>query len=134
LRIFKTKVFARFANKERISDTTLCEAVERAEMGLIDADLGGYVIKQRVNRDGQGRSKGHRVIIAFISKKRSFFLHGFSKNDKDNLSDDELEMMKCLAYHWLNYNEKNIQIAIKGGELKEVKNEKKIESGNKNHH
>jgi len=132
LRIFKTKVFAKFAKKEQINDSVLCEAVERAERGLIDADLGGYVIKQRVNREGQGRSKGHRVIIAFISKKRSFFLHGFSKNDKDNLSDDELEMMKRLASHWLNYNEKKIQIALKEGELKEVKNEKKIKSGNKN--
>ena len=60
-------------------------------------------------------------MIGFISKKRSFFLHGFSKNDKDNLSDDELEMMKRLAYLWLNCDEKKIKIALNEGELKEVK-------------
>ena len=98
----------------------LCEAIERAERGLIDADLGGHVIKQRVSREGQGRSKGHRVIVAFISRKRSFFLHGFSKNDKGNLSEDELEMMECLASHWLHFDEKKIHIAIKEGELTEV--------------
>ena len=124
MKIFKTKVFARFANKELINDSALCEAITRAERGLIDANLGGYVIKQRVNREGQGRSKGHRVIIAFISEKRSFFLHGFSKNEKENLSDDELEMMKRLASHWIHFNDKNIQIALKKGELEEVKNEK----------
>lgn len=120
MKIFKTKSFSRFAKKEQINDFALCEAIERAERGLIDADLGGHVIKQRVSREGQGRSKGHRVIVAFISRKRSFFLHGFSKNDKGNLSEDELEMMKRLASHWLHFDEKKIHIAIKEGELTEV--------------
>lgn len=120
MEIFKTKQFSRFAKKEQISDFALCEAIERAERGLIDADLGGHIIKQRVSREGQGRSKGHRVIVAFISRKRSFFLHGFSKNDKGNLSEDELEMMKRLASHWLHFNEKKIRIAIKEDELTEV--------------
>ncbi len=41
MRIFKTKAFARFVRKERIGDEQLVEAVERAEAGTIDADLGG---------------------------------------------------------------------------------------------
>jgi len=65
LRIFKTKSFVRFARRERISDASLCEAIRRAERGLIDADLGGGVIKQRVARAGQGRSGGFRVLIAY---------------------------------------------------------------------
>jgi hypothetical protein len=56
LRIFQTKVFARFARSERISDQRLVDAVQRARRGLVDADLGGGVIKQRVARPGQGRS------------------------------------------------------------------------------
>jgi len=55
LRIFKTKHFSRFARRERISDAALREAVDRAERGPTDADLGGGVIKQRVARPGQGR-------------------------------------------------------------------------------
>ena len=58
MRIFKTKLFARFARRERISDGALCEAVSRVEKGLVDADLGGGVIKQRIARQGQGRSGG----------------------------------------------------------------------------
>lgn len=69
LRIFKTKPFSRFAKRERITDAMLYEAVERAEKGILDADLGGNIIKQRVAREGQGRSKGYRVLIAVRIKK-----------------------------------------------------------------
>jgi hypothetical protein len=65
MRIFKNKWFARFARKERIGDELLCQAIERAEKGLIDAELGGGVIKQRIARPGGGRSGGYRTIIAF---------------------------------------------------------------------
>lgn len=79
LRIFKTKPFSRFATRERITDAMLYEAVERAEKGIVDADLGGNIIKQRVARQGQGRSKGYRVLIAVRIKKRYVFMHGFAK-------------------------------------------------------
>ena len=56
--IFKLKTFARFARSEDISDESLSDAVERAGRGLVDADLGGGLIKQRVARKGQGRRGG----------------------------------------------------------------------------
>jgi hypothetical protein len=56
--IYKLKTFARFARSEKIADKSLVEAIERAERGLVDADLGGGLIKQRVARKGQGRSGG----------------------------------------------------------------------------
>lgn len=56
LRVFKSKLFSRFAKQEKISDASLVESVERAEKGLIDADLGGGVIKQRIARPGRGKS------------------------------------------------------------------------------
>ena len=125
MRIFKTKVFAKYANKERISDSTLCEAVERAEDGLIDADLGGCIIKQRICRKGQGRSSGYRVLIAVRLNKRYVFMDGFAKNEKDNISDDELLVMKKYGSAWLNADEKIIVSALKTDKLIEVKYEKK---------
>ena len=65
MRVFKTKPFERFARKERIADEDLCAAVKRAEGGVLDADLGGGVIKQRLARKGQGRSGGYRAIVAY---------------------------------------------------------------------
>ena len=54
LRIFKNVKFERFARKENISDKTLIDTVKRIENGLIDADLGNGVIKQRIARERQG--------------------------------------------------------------------------------
>jgi hypothetical protein len=89
LRIFKTKWFARFARRARIGDRLLQEAIERAERGIVDAEAGG-VIKQRLTRQGQGRSGGHRVLIAYQRSRRAVFLYGFAKSERDNIADDEL--------------------------------------------
>ena len=57
MRIFKTKRFGRFARKERLTDRRLIESIDRATMGLVDADLGGHLIKQRIARSGEGTAK-----------------------------------------------------------------------------
>jgi len=54
VRIFKMKGLAKFARREQIADRRLIYAIERAERGIVDADLGGGLIKQRVARQGQG--------------------------------------------------------------------------------
>ena len=77
MRIFKTRWTARFTRREQISDRNLREAVERAERGIIDADLGGGLIKQRVARQSQGRSGGYRMMIAYRMNDRAVFLLGF---------------------------------------------------------
>jgi hypothetical protein len=64
VRIFMVKAFDRFRRRERISEWKLCDAIARAEKGLVDADLGGRVIKQRVARKGHGKSGGFRTLIA----------------------------------------------------------------------
>lgn len=65
MQVFKTKWFARFAWQEGIADANLTETIKRAEQGLIDADLGGGLIKMRIARQGQGRSGGYRAVIAY---------------------------------------------------------------------
>jgi hypothetical protein len=70
MRLFKSKAFARFARSQDIADEDLWEAIERAEKGLIDANLGGYVIKQRIARDGEGKSGGFRSITFGAETKR----------------------------------------------------------------
>ena len=89
MRIFKNKSFMRFARKADLGDAVLCEAIREAERGLIAADLRGGVIKQRIARPGQGKSGGFRVLIVFKAGMRAFFVHGFAKNERDNIRDDE---------------------------------------------
>ncbi len=120
MRVFKTKWFRRFARHERIADAMLCEAVARAERGLIDADLGGGVIKQRVARRGQGRSGGHRNMIVYRSGDRAVFVFGFGKNDRENLEPDELADLKTTAELLLGYDADELDKAVDNQELWEV--------------
>jgi hypothetical protein len=106
VRIFKTKWFNRFDRKERIEDSALAEAVQRAEEGLVDADLGGYLIKQRVARAGRGRSGGYRTLIVFKSRSRAVFMFGFAKSSQDNLPADEENGYKLSAAQYLALSEK----------------------------
>lgn len=127
MRVFKVKVFARFAKKAGISDQALVKALNQVENGLIDVDLGGGLIKQRVSREGQGKSGGFRTIIAYKIKTRAFFLHGFAKNDLDNIDDDQLETLKDLAKAWIKANNQELEKAILKGVLEEVKYDKKTQ-------
>lgn len=119
MRIFKTKAFARFAKREAVSDASLVAAVGNAKRGLIDADLGGGVIKQRVARPGQGKRGGFRMLIGFCSD-RAVFLFGFAKNERDNIDDDQLTTLREIVASWFAADDNIIARAMKDGLLIEV--------------
>ena len=123
MRVFKNKPFARFARKSGLTDASLWAAVVNAERGLIDADLGGGVVKQRIARAGGGKSGGFRTIILFRAGARAFFVHGFAKNEQDNIRDDELATFKLLAVRLLAYDDAALAQAIAAGVLMEVKSD-----------
>jgi hypothetical protein len=125
LRIFKTRWFTRFARGERITDDGLSEEIARAEQGLIDADLGGGVIKQRVARPGRGRSSGYRLLIAYRAKQRAVFLYGFAKRERENIDPDELVTLREIAAQWLAADAKRIVQALNEGVLQEVTDDEK---------
>ena len=120
MRAFKTKPFSRFADEAGISDAALCRAVGDADRGLVAADLGGGVIKQRIARSGQGKSGGFRTLIVFRAGRRAIFVHGFAKSEKDNIERDELVALKKLAVELLAYDEMTIARAVVSGVLLEV--------------
>jgi hypothetical protein len=120
MRIFKNKPFARFARKSQIADAVLYEATQSISRGLIDADLGGGVVKQRIARKGEGKSGGYRVIILFRLRERAFFVHGFAKNEQDTIRDDELEAFRMLAARMMAYDDAALAKAIANGTLMEV--------------
>jgi len=123
VRIFLTRGVVRFARRQRIADTSIGEAIERAERGTIDADLGGGLIKQRVARPGQGRSGGFRMIVAYRAAGRAVFLYGFAKNDRDNIDDDELESLRVTGANWLAASAEMVRQALEDGDLKEIEHD-----------
>jgi hypothetical protein len=120
MRVFKTKPFARFAGREGIADEDLCETVRRAERGLIDADLGGGVIKQRLARKGEGKSGGFRTIVLFRRGSKAFFVYGFAKRDRDNISRDELKAFRRLADVMLALDDPALAAAMRNGTIMEI--------------
>lgn len=121
MRTFKTKPFMRFARKEGISDAELFEAIGFADKGLVDADLGGGVIKQRIARSGEGKSGGFRTIILFRKSERAFFVFGFAKKDRDNVTRDELVAFRKLAERMLAMSDSELKAAIRNQTIIEVR-------------
>lgn len=114
--IFKTRWFQRFARKEGIEDEALLEAVARAEKGLIDANLGSGVIKQRIARQGQGRSGGYRTIVIFRQGDRSVFMYGFAKSATANIrADGEREFKEAAKHIWALTEKQLAELVSEGG-------------------
>jgi hypothetical protein len=120
MRVYKNAWFAKFADRERIADAALCEVVARTELGLIDANLGGGLLKQRVARPGEGKSGGYRTLIFFRFEESAVFAFGFAKKDQANLNDRELVEFKRAAKEFLAFDQVQIDALVEIGRLTEV--------------
>ena len=120
MRVFKNSRFHKFARKVKISDAMLCEAVERAERGQIDADLGAGLIKQRVARPGAGKSGGFRTLVFFRAETRAVFAFGFAKSDMANLDDAEEAYLKKAAKLVLGFADAQMDAEVAAGRMFEV--------------
>jgi hypothetical protein len=121
IRIYVNRWFAKFAAKEKIGDATLADAVHRAEAGLIDADLGGGLVKQRIARRGEGKSGGYCSILIFRSGEQALFVYAFGKSAKANLNRAELKVYRKVAGIMLELSEDQIETEVGAGRLVEVK-------------
>ena len=119
-RVFKTRHFARWMRKTDLSNEALCYAVDEMIQGLIDADLGGGVVKKRVGLSGRGKRGGARTLVATNKGNRWFFVYGFEKNDRANIFEDELEALKDLAEQLLARTGKQLAEALNDGTLSEI--------------
>ena len=120
IRVFKNAWFVRYTRKEGISDRALLDAIERADKGLVDADLGGGVIKLRLARPGQGKSGGYRTIVLYRAADRAFFVYGFAKNDRANIDKGEETAFKKMANHVLGLSQAHLDALIAQGQFTEI--------------
>ena len=120
MRIFKTRLFNRWAKDEKISDAVLNSAIEELQQGVVEANLGGHVYKKRIAIHGRGKSGGVRTIIAFKIENNAYFMYGFAKNKQANIGRDVLKTFKTMASEFMSYDESVIENAIKEGALHEV--------------
>jgi hypothetical protein len=113
MKVYKTKEFTRLARKGGLSDPVLCQAVARAERGLVDAQIGRFLIKRRIARAGQGRSGGFRSILFYREKDRAVFLHLFAKSEQDNLSAAEQDAYRRFAAELAGLNDQIIGVLVR---------------------
>ncbi len=125
VRIFKTRYFGRWMRKSGLTDAALCHCVEEMRQGLIDADLGGGIVKKRVALAGRGKSGSARTLVATNKGNRWFFLFGFEKNTRANISDAELEALQTIAAELLVRKGKQLDEALVDGSLQEIGNDDK---------
>lgn len=119
-RVFKTRHFSRWMRKTDLTDSALCDAVTEMSQGLIDADLGGGVVKKRIGLAGRGKRGGVRTLVATNKGNRWFFVYGFEKNDRANIADDELEALKDIAEQLLARTGRQLDEAVEDGLLQEI--------------
>jgi hypothetical protein len=106
-----------------VTDAALQAAVEEMGQGLIDANLGGHVSKKRVGIDGRGKRSGLRTLLAFRMGERAFFVFGFAKSERANVSDKELVVLKLLGAQLLGYDARTLAQALRAGELHGVESD-----------
>ena len=120
MRVFKTRAFDRSMKRSGMTNGALWAAVLEMAQGLIDADLGGHVVKKRVALPGKGKRGGARTIVATKLAERWFFLYGFRKNERANVDRDELRALQEIAKDLLGLDDRQLDIALQAGEIVEV--------------
>jgi len=121
MRIFKNKAFHRWAKEVQLSDADLKIAVDEIGSGLYEANLGGNIYKKRIALEGRGKSSGARTIVAFKADKNTFFVYGFAKNVRSNISEQEEGALKKLAKIYFSFSDVELAKAVHAGLLFEVK-------------
>lgn len=120
MRTFRTRTFTRWMRKAVLSDDALCNAVTEMARGLIDADLGGHLVKKRVALSGQGKRGGARTLVATKMGRHWFFVYGFNKNERSNIDQSELKVFQELAKDLLGFTDQQLLSAQAAGQIVEI--------------
>ncbi len=123
MRIFKTRHFQRWMRKTELNDAALRKAIQEMAVGLIDADLGGGVVKKRIGLAGRGKRGGVRTLIATNKGNRWFFIFGLEKNERENIGDDELQALQDYAADLLKRTITQLDAAVADDSLLEIAND-----------
>jgi len=118
--VFRIRTFTRSTKKMGLTDEALWAAAVEMSQGLIDADLGGHVVKKRVALPGQGKRGGARTVVATKMAGRWFFMYGFSKNERSDIDKDEVRALQEVAKELLGFDDRQLAVALAAGELVEI--------------
>lgn len=124
LKIYMVKAFQKWFRKQCVDNDTLFKVVQEIQDGLVDADLGNFLYKKRISISGRGKRAGARILVAYKENDKIFFLHGFAKNEKGNVTNQEKRALYEYVNMYMGFNDYQLNESIKKGELLEIQNEK----------
>ena len=87
---------------------------------VLFADPGGGLMKKRVPLPGRGKSGGARTLVATNRGDRWFFVFGFEKNERANISAGELEALQAIAVDLLKLTARDLDTQVETGALQEI--------------
>ena len=120
MKAYKHHEFEKWAKKHKISDRLLVRSLDEMKYGLIDADLGSGLYKKRIAVSNRGKSDGVRVVLAYKVENKAFFIYGFAKNQRDNITILELKQMKMYAKLLLSFDDEQLKKLLQCSEFIEV--------------
>jgi hypothetical protein len=118
--VYAVNWFRRWMKQHGLVDRDLCDAVHEMARGLIDADLGGGLLKKRLPRFGQGKRGGFRTIVATRRSGNWFFIYGFAKSDRGNIGHGKALECRGTAQEFLALSSMQCDEHVQSGKLFEV--------------
>jgi hypothetical protein len=123
MRIFVIKEFSKWAHTCDLTDDLLCSALDEIELGLIDADLGGHLLKKRIATKGRGKSGGVRTLLTFSKGARAIYLYGFEKSERANISQKEKKLLQELGKFYFSLTDEELESRLRSRALREIRKE-----------
>ncbi len=120
VRVFKDLEFDDWADEYDVTDAMLCAAAKEIEAGLVDARLGGFLLKKRVAAPGRGKRGSYRTIVGHRQADRLIFVHGFAKNEAENITKKEKEALRKLCDVYMLADDKKLAEMIEKKQILEI--------------
>jgi len=121
MNLYKTRSFARIAARVGITGAALKKSAEEISQGLIQADLGGQVFKQRVPLLWRGQRGGGRIVVAISPRADLYiFVHCYLAKDQDNIAPGEEDAFRELGRIYSNLSAEDMEAAVISGLLEEI--------------
>jgi hypothetical protein len=112
IKVYLTRQFSRKLNAERIPKDNFDNSITEILNGL-SHPLGHKLHKKRIGGLGKGKRGGYRTIAYYRIKEFLIFVYLYAKNEKENITRDELKGFILLSREYDNLTEDKIRRLIK---------------------
>ena len=123
VRILLELEFADWATDNDVTDSMLLKTAEEIETGLVDARLGGFLVKKRMAAPGRGKRGGYRVILAHRQADRLIFLYGYAKNQREDITKVEMIALQKFAEVFMQVDSSKLNEMIAKSTILEIRHE-----------